>query len=88
MIIPKEKRIIVYSVWKNEIINEHQKKDNSLKFSTDTNEVAKLRNECLSSMDNNTNLHSFVYVYNDGKLEKEINVEKPKFNFHPNYNGF
>jgi hypothetical protein len=82
---PKENRRIVYSVLTDKIINDKQKNTYPTKFKVDTVEVAKARNECLAEMNDTDNLNAFIYVHSDGKIEKEINVLKPKYQFHPDY---
>jgi hypothetical protein len=86
LIIPREKRVIVYTVLHDEIINEVQKKEHPDAFKADNSEIQEKRRECISLTTESENLFSFVYVYASGKIETEINVNRPKFAFHEKYN--
>ena len=86
MIIPKEKRVTVYSVLDNEIINNKQKAGYQDSFGADAKNIAEERNECIKRMSNTDNLHSFVFVHKNGNVETEINVSHPRYCFHSNYN--
>ncbi len=86
MIIPKEKRVHVYSVIENKIINDKQKQSYSKDFIVDVAEIAKKRNESLLNMSDSNNLSSFVYIHKNGSIETESNVSKPKYEFHLDYN--
>lgn len=85
MIIPKKKRILVYSVLENKIINDKHKEQFSNAFNVDTSEIAKKRNECVLYMSDENNLLSFVYVHKNGNIEIEMNVKQPKYEFHVDY---
>lgn len=85
MIIPKEKRIIVYSIYDNQIINDKQKQVYIDDFKADIIKLTNVRNDCIEKMNNENNLSSFVYVHENGRIEKEINVTKSKYSFHSDY---
>jgi hypothetical protein len=86
MIIPKTQRLTVYSVLDNKIINYKQKQAFENSFRIDGAEFASTRMKCLDTMSDADNLHSFVYVHQDGRLETETNATKPKYKFHPDFN--
>jgi hypothetical protein len=86
LIIPRERRVIVYTVLHDEIINEVQKKEYPNDFKADITEIQVKRIECISLTTDKENLYSFVYVNTNGKIETEINVVKPKYAIHEKYN--
>jgi hypothetical protein len=86
MIIPRTQRLTVYSILDNKIINETQKQAFENGFRVDSAEIASARIKCLDAMNDADNLHSFVYVHMDGRLETETNATKPKYAFHPDFN--
>lgn len=85
-IIPREKRVIIYTVLNEEIINTNQKNNYPTNFKADSSLLATKKNELISLTTEDENLHSFIYVHSDGRLETEINVSSPKYDFHKNYN--
>ncbi|MFM7667483.1 MAG: hypothetical protein ACKO7D_04770 [Bacteroidota bacterium] len=87
LIIPKEKRILVYSILNKEIINDNQKKEYPESFIVDIAKIQKKRNECASLTTEKENLYSFVYVHANGEIETEINVIRPSYPFHEKYNS-
>ena len=87
LIIPKEKRVIMYSVLHEEIINDNQKKECPEKFNVDISKIGEKRNECISLTIEKENLYSFVYVHVNGEIETQINVIRPKYPFHEKYNN-
>lgn len=86
LIIPREKRVIVYTVLHDEIINEVQKKEHPNAFKADNTEIQKKRSECISLTTESENRYSFVFVYANGKIETEINAYIPRYPFHEKYN--
>jgi hypothetical protein len=86
LIIPRERRVIVYTVLHDEIINEVQKKEYPDDFKADITEIQEKRIECISLTTHKENLYSFVFVHANGKIETEINVVRPKYAFHEKYN--
>jgi hypothetical protein len=86
LIIPKEKRVIMYSVLHEEIINDNQKKEYQEKIKVNTTKIQEKRNECISLTTEKENLYSFVYVHVNGEIETQINVIRPKYPFHEKYN--
>ena len=84
-IIPREKRVIIYTVLNEEIINIDQKNKYPVDFKMDSSVLASKRNELVTVTTEDENLHSFIYVHSDGQLETEINVSSPKYDFHENY---
>jgi hypothetical protein len=87
LIIPKEKRVLVYSVLNKEIINENQKKEYPEKFNEDIAKIEEERNACISLTIEKENVYSFVYVHANGEIETEINVIRPSYPFHEKYNS-
>jgi hypothetical protein len=85
-IVPREKRVIVYTVLNKEIINSTQKSNYPANFQVDSSLLTVKRNELIALITEDENLHSFIYVHFDGRLETEINVSRPKYDFHENYN--
>jgi hypothetical protein len=85
-IVPREKRVIVYTVLNKEIINSTQKSNYPANFQVDSSLLTAKRNELIALTTDDENLHSFIYVHFDGRLETEINVSIPKYAFHKNYN--
>lgn len=85
-IVPREKRVIVYTVLNKEIINSTQKSNYPANFQVDSSLLTAKRNELIALITKDENLHSFIYVHFDGRLETEINVSSPKYDFHKNYN--
>ena len=57
MIIPIEKRVIVYSIAEDKIINIKQKSSFPGEFNANISEITQKRNECVSQMSNENNLH-------------------------------
>jgi hypothetical protein len=87
VIIPRERRVIVYTVLHDEIINEVQKKGHPDAFKADNSEIQEKRSECISLTTESENRYSFVYLYASGKIEMEINVIRPRYPFHEKYNA-
>lgn len=87
LIIPKEKRVLVYSVLHEEIINDNQKKEYPEKFNVDIAKIEEERNACISLTTEKENVYSFIYVHDNGEIETEINVIRPKHPFHEKYNS-
>jgi hypothetical protein len=87
LIIPREKRVIVYTVLHDEIINDVQKKEHPNDFKADNTEIQEKRSECISLTTESENLFSFVYLYASGKIETEINVDRPRYPFCEKYNA-
>ncbi len=87
VIIPGERRVIVYTVLHDEIINEVQKKEHPDAFKADHTEIQEKRSECISLTTHKENLYLFVYVHVSGEIETEINVVRPKYAFHEKYNA-
>jgi len=87
IIIPKEKRVTIYSILDNVIINNNQKGSYLNDFRVSYKIIAKKRNECIIKMKDTDNLHSFVFVHKNENIETEINVSHPKYNFHQGYNN-
>ena len=86
LIVPGEKRVLVYNVIHEKIINDFQKKEYPNYFKADTAKIQEKRNECISLTTEKENLYSFVYVHINGEIETEINVIKPRYSFHEKYN--
>jgi hypothetical protein len=86
LIIPKEKRVLVYSVLHQEIINDIQKQEQPIHFKEVLTKIQEKRNECISLTTEKENLYSFVYVHDNAEIETEINVIRPKYPFHEKYN--
>ena len=86
LIIPKEKRVLVYSVLHEEIINGNQKKEYPESFIVGIAKIQEKRNECISLTTEKENVYSFVFVHANGEIETEINVIRPKYPFHERYN--
>jgi hypothetical protein len=87
LIIPREKRVIVYTVLHGEIINDVQKKEHPNDFKVDNSEIQEKRSECISLTTESENRYSFVYLYASGKIETEINVDRPRYPFHEKYDA-
>jgi hypothetical protein len=87
LIIPKEKRVLVYSVLHEEIINDNQKKEYPESFIVGIAKIQEKRNECISLTTEKENVYSFVFVHANGEIETEINVIRPKYPFHEKYNS-
>jgi len=87
LIIPKEKRVLVYSVLHEEIINDNQKKEYPEKFNEDIAKIEEERNACISLTTEKENVYSFVFVHANGEIETEINVVRPRYPFHEKYNS-
>jgi hypothetical protein len=83
MIVPKQNRLFVYAVLDESIINEKWLKPKHIK--TDLTKIFASRTKCLDLMNNHNNLNTFIYIHNDGRIEEEINVARPKYKFHSNY---
>jgi hypothetical protein len=86
IIVPREKRVIVYTILHGEIINHIQNQKHPIDFKEDTAKIQEKRNECISLTTESKNLYSFIYVHANGEIETEINVVRPKFAFHEKYN--
>jgi hypothetical protein len=86
LIIPREKRVIVYTVLHDQIINDVQKKEHPNDFKVDNSEIQEKRSECISLTTESENRYSFVYVHANGKIETEINVDRPRYPFCEKYN--
>jgi hypothetical protein len=87
LIIPREKRVIVYSVLHQEIINDNQKKEYPEKLNEDITKIGEKRNECNSLTTEKENMYSFLYVHFNGEIETQINFIRPKYPFHEKYNS-
>jgi hypothetical protein len=87
IIIPREKRVIVYTILHDEIINQVQRKEYPDDFQVDNTEIQEKRCECISLTTESKNLYSFIYVHVHGEIGTEINVVRPKFAFHEKYNA-
>lgn len=88
LIIPKEKRVLVYSVLNEEIINDNQKKEYPEKFNVDIAKIEEERNACISLTTEKENVYSFIYVHSNGEIETEINVERPRYPFLEKFNDY
>ena len=86
LVVPREKRVLVYNVFNNFIINNLQKEKYPNDFKVAISEITKKRNESLLWTTEMDNLYSFVYIHPNGDLETEINVKRPKYPFHEKYN--
>jgi hypothetical protein len=86
IIVPREKRVIVYTILHGEIINHIQKQKHPIDFKEDAAKIQEITNECIALTTESKNLYSFVYIHANGKIETEINVDRPKFAFHEKYN--
>jgi hypothetical protein len=86
VIIPRGKRVIVYTVLHDEIINKVQRKEYPDYFKTDTTEIQEKRSECISLTTESENLYSFIYLNANGKIETEIDVDRPRYTLHEKYN--
>jgi hypothetical protein len=86
LIIPVEKRVLVYSVLNEKIINIEQQSNYPHHFRVKSKLLNETRKSCIDQTSKTENLLSIVYVHQDGSLEIEINVSRPKYGFHPNYN--
>jgi hypothetical protein len=86
IIVPSEKRVIVYTILHGEIVNQIQKQEHSVDFKEDLTKIQEKKIECISLTTNKENLYSFIYVHANGEIETEINVVRPKFAFHEKYN--
>ena len=82
-----ERRVIVYTVLHDQIINDVQKKEHPNAFKADNREIQEKRFECISLTTDKENLYSFVYLYANGKIETEINVDRPRYAFHEKFNA-
>ena len=87
LIIPKEKRVLVYSVLHEEIINDNQKKEYPESFIVGIAKIQEKRNECISLTTEKENVYSFVFVHANGEIETEINVNRPRYPFYEKYNS-
>jgi len=87
IIVPREKRVIVYTILHGEIVNQILKKEHSVDFKEDTAKIQEITNECIALTTEFKNLYSFIYVHAHGEIETEINVVRPKFAFHEKYNA-
>ena len=85
--MPREKRVLVYSVLNKEIINENQKKEYPDKFNEDIAKIEEEKNACISLTTEKENVYSFVYMHDNAEIETEINVLRPKYPFHELYNS-
>lgn len=88
LIVPKERRVNVYSVLNNEIINARQKENHPNEFKVNVEEVNIKRQECFLQMSDENNKMSFVYVHQNGAMGIETNVTEPKYEFHKEYNEY
>lgn len=86
LIVPREKRVLVYNVLNDFIINNLQKEEYPNDFKVAISEITKKRNESLLLTTEIDNFYSFVYIHPNGDLETEINVKRPKYPFHEEYN--
>jgi NAD-dependent SIR2 family protein deacetylase len=86
LIIPREKRILVYNVFNDFIINNLQKEAYPNDFKLAISEITKKRNESILLTTEMDNLYSFIYIHHTGDIETEINVKRPKYPFHNEYN--
>ena len=85
-IVPRQKRVLIYTVYQQKIINEKQKTLYPTTFIVNPKEIIKKKQELINFTTEDENLFSIVYIHFDGKLETEINVKCPKYDFHENYN--
>lgn len=81
----KEKRVFVYFVFGNEIISIYQKQKLIGHFKIDPTKLEEAKNSCIEKMNTPSNLKSIIYIYPNGDLEIDIDVEKPKYGFHTDY---
>jgi hypothetical protein len=86
LIIPSDKRVLVYSVLNEKIINALQRSNYPNDFNVEITLLNEFRKRCIDQTSKTENIHSFVYIHQDGTVETEINVATPKYDFHPNYN--
>ena len=87
IIVPREKRVVVYTILHGEIVNQILKKEHSVDFKENPTKIQEKKIECISLTTNKENLYSFIYVHANGEIETEINVVRPKFAFHEKYNA-
>jgi hypothetical protein len=87
IIVPREKRVIIYTILHGEIINDNQKKEYQEKIKVNIAKIQEKRNNCISLTTEKENLYSFVYVHVNGEMETQINVIRPKYPFHEKYNN-
>ena len=86
IIVPREKRVIIYTILHGKIINHIQKQDHPIDFKEDTAKIQEITNECIALTTESKNLYSFVYVHVNGEIETEINMVGPSYSFHEKYN--
>ncbi len=86
IIVPREKRVIIYTILHGDIVNQIQKKEHYVDFKENPTKIQEKKIECISLTTNKENLYSFIYVHANGEIETEINVVRPKFAFHEKYN--
>ena len=87
LILPKEKRVVIYSVVDGEIINSNQRKTAKKQTFPDQDSILAVKNSYLDQLTEKENLFLFIYAMLDGKIEFETNVSKPKYPFHTDYNS-
>jgi hypothetical protein len=87
LIIPKERRILVYSVLNEKIINVKQLSRYTNDFQVENKILNEVRNRCIGLISERENFYSIIYIHRDGSIETEINVLIPKYDFHPEYNA-
>lgn len=85
-IVPREKRVIIYFVLNDEIINSNQQKIFPTEFKVDSMVLINKKMELIAATTEIKNLYSFIYIHKSGQFEIEINVVRPKYMFHENYN--
>jgi hypothetical protein len=83
MIVPKQSRLFIYTVLNNTIVDESLLKRKMPK--SNLTNLFVIRRKCLDLMNNHNNLNSFIYIHDNGRIEEEINVQHPKYKFHPHY---
>lgn len=86
LIIPQDKRVLVYLVLNEKINNIAQRSKYPNHFCLENTLLHETRKSCINQTSKTENLLSIVYIHQDGTLETEINVSRPKYSFHPNYN--
>jgi hypothetical protein len=86
LIIPQDKRVLVYSILNEKIINVALRSKYPNHFRVESKFLNEIKKSCIDQTSKTENLLSIVYIHQDGSLETEINVSRPKYSFHPNYN--
>ena len=86
IIVPREKRVIVYTILHGKIVNHIQKQEHSVDFKEDLTKIQEKRSECISLTTESENLYSFIYLNANGKIETEIDVDRPRYTLHEKFN--